>query len=187
MITSMKKLVTILFISIMTATMTPTPEARAQSNTAHDDQQLRKMIMTMQEGWNAKSGQTFASVFDTVHDYIVVNGIYLSGISPEANAGAHQQIFNTIYKTTDLSLKVDKIRFVRPDLALIHVLGATYEQEKPVPAHPTSIITLLAEKKSDSWKVISFHNCDIDVSNEPNAPNKSPIPFQVMYASWYKH
>lgn len=175
-----------LLLSLMLLTLTSTPDAKAQGSPARDEQQLRDMIMTMQTGWNTRSGQTFASVFDSVHDYIVINGIYLSGITPEANAQAHQQIFNTIYKTTDLTLKVDKTRFIRPDLALLHLLGATYEQGKSVPTHPTAIITMLAEKKNGTWKVISFHNCDIDVSNESGAPNKSPIPFQVMYASWYK-
>ena len=86
----------------MIAKMTTTPDVQAQSNTASDEQQLQGLIMTMQKGWNAKSGQTFASVFDAVHDYIVVNGIYLSGITPEANAQAHQHIFNTMYRNYGL-------------------------------------------------------------------------------------
>ena len=182
----MKNVIT-LFISIMTATLIASPDAQAQSSPASDEQQLRNLIATMQKGWNAKSGQTFSSVFANPHDYVVINGIYLSGITPEANAQSHQQIFNTIYKTTDLCLKVDKIRFVRPDVALVHLLGATYERGQPVPTDPTAVITMLAEKKNDTWAVISFHNCNIEVSSEPGAPNKSPIPFQVMYASWYKH
>ena len=169
----------------MTTTLTPTPDLQAQ-NTAGDEQPFRDIILTMQKGWNAKSGQTFSSVFDAKHDYVVVNGIYLSGITPEANAQGHQQLFNTVYRTKDVSLKLDKIRFVRPDLVLMHVLGATYDQGKPVPVDPVVVISMLVEKKNDSWKVISFHNCNIEVSNEPDAPNKSPIPFQAMYASWYK-
>jgi uncharacterized protein (TIGR02246 family) len=180
----MKNVVTLLICII---TVSTTPPDQAQDETASDEQQLRGMITTLQTGWNARSGQAFSSVFDSVHDYVVVNGIFLSGITPEANARAHQQIFNTIYRNTDLSLKVDKIRFIRPDLALIHIFGATYEHGKSVPKDPTAIITVLAEKKNEGWKAISFHNCDIEVSNEPDAPNKSPIPFQVMYASWYKN
>jgi uncharacterized protein (TIGR02246 family) len=168
-----------------TFTTTPT-NAQTQRNQASDQQPFRDMITTMQTGWNTKNAQLFSSVFDKIHDYVVVNGIYLSGITPEANARSHQQIFNTIYRNTDLTLKIDKVRFVRPDLALVHLLGATYEHGKPVPADPMAVITLLVENKLDSWKIISFHNCNIEVSNEPDAPNKSPIPFQVMYASWYK-
>ncbi|MBD2701175.1 SgcJ/EcaC family oxidoreductase [Spirosoma sp. BT702] len=168
----------------MTATITQTPDAQAQST---DEQPFQDILSTMQKGWNAKSGQTFASVFDSKHDYVVVNGIYLSGITPEANAHGHQQLFNTVYRTNVLILKLDKIRFVRPDLVLMHVLGATYEQGKTVPVDPAVVISMLVEKKNDIWKVVSFHNCNIEVSNEPDAPNKSPIPFQAMYATWYKH
>jgi uncharacterized protein (TIGR02246 family) len=171
---------TILMATIISAAIA----VNGQTNTK-DEQALRDIVSTLQKGWNAKDGKIFASGFAKVHDYIVINGMYLSAITPEINANAHQGIFNSIYKTTDLLLKIDKITFVRPDLALVYVLGATYQQGT-APENPSGIISMLVEKKNDDWKIISFHNCDIELSFDPAAAAQSQIPPKVMYASWYK-
>ena len=93
-----------------------------------DDQAVRGIIQTLEKGWNTKSGETFASVFAEKHDYIVVNGLYFANFNPKANAFAHQGLFNGVYKSSEIRLKVDKVNFVRPDLAMIHVLGANWEK-----------------------------------------------------------
>jgi uncharacterized protein (TIGR02246 family) len=177
--TIMKK--TIIMATLISAAIT----VNAQTNTK-DEQALRNIVATMQKGWNAKDGKTFASGFAGVHDYIVINGMYLSAITPEMNANAHQGIFNSIYKTTDIELRIDKITFVRPDLAMVYVIGATYTHGTAVPENPMAIISMLVEKKNDDWKIISFHNCDIEVSFDPAAAAQNQIPPKVMYASWYK-
>jgi len=156
----------------------------AQTNNK-DEQAIRNIVATMQKGWNEKSGKTFSSVFANVHTYVVINGMYMPGITPEINANAHQGIFNSVYKTTDLEYKIDKINFVRPDLALMYVLGALHEQGTAVPENPEAIITMVVEKKNDEWKIISFHNSPIDMF-EPGQADRSPVPLNVMYASWYK-
>ena len=159
----------------------------AQQNKTADEQSIRSIVTSMQTGWNSKDGKKFASGFAKVHDYIVINGMYFSAISPEATAAAHQGIFNTIYKTTDLQLKIDKISFVNPDLALVYVLGATYQQGTAIPENPGAIICMLMEKKNNEWKIISFHNCPIQVSFAAGDEAQTPVPPKQMYASWYKN
>ncbi len=150
-----------------------------------DKTALRTMVQTLEDGWFAKNGKTFASQFAPTHDYIVWNGLYMSNITPEQNAMAHQGIFDTQYKYTDLKLRVDKMKSIRPDLALVHVLGATYERGKAVPSDPRVIITLVVEKQNDVWKIISFHNCDIEISFDPEAQGNGPVPPRAMFGSWY--
>ncbi|MEO7310881.1 MAG: SgcJ/EcaC family oxidoreductase [Chitinophagaceae bacterium] len=151
-----------------------------------DEQAIRGIVSTLQKGWNEKSGKTFASSFAKVHDYIVINGMYLSGITPEVNARSHQGIFDTRYKTTDVELRLDKITFVSPTIALGYVIGATYEHGTAIPEDPTAIISMVFENKDGAWKIISFHNCPIDVSFAPEDAVKAPVPPRVMYGSWYK-
>lgn len=161
--------------------------AIAQQGKPADEQAIRNIVTSMQTGWNAKDGKTFASGFAKQHNYIVVNGMYLANITPEINAANHQGIFNSIYKTTDLQLKIDKISFVNPDLALVYALAATYPNGKAIPENPTAIISMVAEKKNNEWKLISFHNCPIQVSFDPNDAGRTPFPPKQMYASWYKN
>jgi uncharacterized protein (TIGR02246 family) len=155
--------------------------AVSQTNTK-DTEAVAGIISTLEKGWNAKSGAIFSSVFAEVHDYIVVNGLYFSNFTRQRNSEIHQSLFDGVYKNQDARLKVDKIQFLRPDLALITAIGARFDKSKPTPEDPSAIMTVLAEKKNNDWKIISFHNHDIDPANK----ERSPVPMQVMYASWYK-
>lgn len=155
----------------------------AQINNSDKDA-IYAIVRDMEQGWNTNNGETFARGFAPTHDYIVVNGIYLSNQSKERNAMAHQGLFDSVYKTTDLRLIVDKMTSIREDLVLLHVFGATYEQNTPVPENPKVIITMLVEKKNNDWNIISFHNSDIEIF-EPGTPNRSPVPVEVMFGSWY--
>lgn len=172
---------TIFMATVISAALTV--NAQTVSN---DEQAIRNIVTTMQKGWNTKDGKMFASGFAPVHNYVVVNGMYLSSITQEGTARGHQNIFNTVYKTTSLELKIDKVSFINPELAMTYVLGATYDQAASIPENPGVIISMLFEKKNDEWKIISFHNCPIQVSFNPGDEARLPVPPKIMYAAWYK-
>lgn len=171
----------ILFLTMSTLVLHSTAQTPSK-----DEAVIHGAVQMMEDGWNAKSGEMFSRPFAPIHDYVVVNGLYFANQTLDQNAKAHQGIFNSIYRTTDLKLIVDKIKFIREDLALVHILGGTYEKGSATPAHPGAIVTGLFEKQADGWKIISFHNCNIEVSFEPGDRSGSPVPLNVLYASWYK-
>ena len=148
-----------------------------------DEQALRAVISTLEKGWNNKSGETFSSVFADVHDYIVVNGMYFPGFTQKGNAAAHQSLFDGVYKNHNLKLKVDKVTFLCPGLAQIIAIGGGYEKGGTLPENPGIIMTVTAQKKNDAWKIISFHNHELTIEE---IKQRSPMPLNVMYASWYK-
>ncbi len=86
----------------------------------------------------------------------------------------------------DIRLKVDKIKFIRPDIALMHVIGVMYGKGTEVPKDPGVLMSLLLEEKEGKWQIISFHNLDLETFQNKEIENGSPIPLNVMYASWYK-
>jgi uncharacterized protein (TIGR02246 family) len=149
----------------------------------NDETAVRSLFTTMEKAWNGKSGEAFSSIFADVHDYIVVNGLYFTNWNPKANAAAHQGLFNGIYKTRDIRLKVDKVSWLRPDLALVTVLAGQYDTGGAPPKDPSAIMTVIAEKKGTDWKIISFHNHSLE---QVLAMKQTPMPLEVMYASWYK-
>ena len=69
-----------------------------------DEAAIRENVRQMEAGWNTKSGDLFAKPFAEDVDYVVINGLHLRGRA--AVAEAHQRIFDTIYKETNLSLSV---------------------------------------------------------------------------------
>lgn len=162
-----------------------TASALAQSGNA-DEQAIQQIVNTMEKGWTEKNGQIFSSVFADTHDYIVWNGYYFPNMTRERNAGAHQNLFSGPYRTYDVKFKIDKMKFIRPDLAIVHVYGGGYEKSKPAPEHPTVLMSMVIEKKDGTWKIISFHNLDLEAFENKEIAERAPMPLNVMYAGWYK-
>lgn len=148
-----------------------------------DELAIRKIPVSIETSWNQKSGEGFASVFAETHDYIVVNGLYFSKLSRMSNANAHQRLFDGVYKTRNIRLVTDKVVGIRNDLAMVYIIGAGYENTTAVPNDPGIIMSLLVEKQKGEWKITSFHNHEIDAEK---LKKESPMPLEVMYASWYK-
>ena len=174
----MKKIALTTFI-----VMSLTTVAVAQ-NTKADEQSIKNILTSVETGWNEKNGARFASGFANVHDYIVVNGAYLPRLTQADNAKVHQQLFDTRFKNNRIKLVADRINFYRPDLAMVTAIGAGYLDSEAVPKDPTIIMTLLVEKQKEGWKIISFHNHELNMAAIKQG---SPMPLEMMYASWYKN
>src|SRR5688572_10282953 len=93
--------------------------AGAQDSRSADEAAIREQVKQMETGWNTKSGADFAKPFAEDADYVVINGMYLKGRT--AIATAHQKIFDTIYKDTKIALAIKQIRFLRSEVAVVHV------------------------------------------------------------------
>jgi len=108
----------------------------------------------METGWNTKSGALFAKPFAEDADYVVINGMYIKGRA--VIESQHQRIFDTIFKDTTLSLTVKQIRFLRPDVAVVHVSG---QRVGPVKEHnQEAMITIVMTKSKDGWLIAAFQN-----------------------------
>ena len=150
-----------------------------------DNQAIEQAIENLAIGWKNGDGNTFASSFASVHDFIVWNGFYFKDMKQEANAEAHTNLFKRVYPNTKLYHVIDKIKYIRQDIALVHVLGAVAEKSKPRPTNPQVLYSVILDKSSGEWKIISFHNLDLEVFQDEEIRKNSPMPPQVMYANWY--
>ena len=77
------------------------------------------------------------------------------------NASAHQQIFDTIYKGTRLWVQIESVRFLRPDVALVHTAGKILKPgESDTSPEPETIQTRVVSKHGDEWLIDAFqHGC----------------------------
>src|SRR6185295_6140853 len=119
-----------------------------------DEAAMRESVKQMETGWNTKSGALFAKPFAEDADYVVINGNYIKGRA--AIETGHQRIFDTIYKDTTLSLTVKQIRFLRPDVAVVHVSGQRVGPTKDVVND--AMITIVMTKQKDGWLIAAFQN-----------------------------
>ena len=140
-------LVTLLLLSI-----TPVPQAQHQAST--DETAVRDAVKQLETGWNTKSGAVFAKPFAEDADYVVINGMYIKGRAVIETA--HQQIFDTIYKDTTISLSVKQVRFLRPDVAVVHVNGKRSGPTKDL--EQDAMLTLVMTKEKSGWTIAAFQN-----------------------------
>ena len=111
------------------------------------------------KGWNMKSGAEFAKPFAEDADYVVINGMQIKGRI--AITKGHQGIFDTIYKSTTISLSADTIRFLRPDVAVVHVSGSLKTPDGESQRTTNAKMTLVMTKTNDKWEIVAFQNTEV--------------------------
>ena len=126
----------------------------AQNPPSNDEAAIRENVKQLETGWNTKSGALFAKPFAEDADYVVINGMYFKG--RKAIETAHQQIFDTIFKDTTITLSVKQIRFLRPDVAVAHVNGHRTGPTKDLVQD--ALLTVVMTKEKDGWTIAAFQN-----------------------------
>ncbi len=132
---------------------------QAQINTATDETQIRDLVKTMEMGWAKKDGNLFAKPFSENADYVIINGLHITG--RQAIAEGHQTIFQSFYRHTFISASVKSIRFLKPDIAVVHVNSHMTGTSNGQNVDTKAIISLVIEKSTAGWQVASFQNTGI--------------------------
>jgi uncharacterized protein (TIGR02246 family) len=143
----------IVFVSFVVLTST----AQAQQTSSGDEAAIRQVVQQVQDGWNAHDGKAFASPFASDADYVVVNGMKIKG--KDAIEKGHTAIFSSIYKDSHNVATVRGIRFLRPDVAVVHIewnLEVSKGGEKA-----QAINTMVMTKEGGKWSIAAFHNTPI--------------------------
>jgi uncharacterized protein (TIGR02246 family) len=137
---------------------------------AADEAAVRENVRRMEAGWNAKSGVLYAKPFAADADYVIVNGMHLRG--REAIEKSHQQIFDTFYKHSTLSIAVKQIRFLRPDVAVVHISGNNRVRQGEETIEMNGTITLMMTKEKGEWKIAAFQNTRV-ITEQPRPTGQS--------------
>lgn len=155
----MKKFMSIMSILVFTAVGFFAQEKPKVSDKARDEAAIRANVEQMVKGWNSKSGAEFAKPFAEDSDYVVINGTHIKGRA--ANAAGHQQIFDTVYKNSTLAYTVEQIRFLRPDVAVIHVSASLEVTQGDSTQNHNARITMVMMKNKGKWEIAAFQNTEI--------------------------
>lgn len=142
---------TLIFVTLMMLGFSAQP---VQDSRTADEAAMRETVKQMETGWNTKSGALFAKAFAEDADYVVINGMVFKGRATIERA--HQQIFDTIYKDTTISLTVKQIRFLRSDVAVVHVAGHRDGPTKELVQD--AMLTLVLTKEKQGWVIAAFQN-----------------------------
>jgi len=125
----------------------------------NEERELHKLVYQLESSWNAGDGDAFASLFADDADLIHILGGYYTG--RESIRAGHRMIFGTIYKGSTVHYRVEKIKFLRPEIALVflrqHLELAEGAPVSELDARPT----IVAEKIDDKWKIVALQNTRI--------------------------
>lgn len=136
-------------------------QSRAQTppNSSADEAAIRQVVKRVEDGWNAHDAKAFAAPFAADADYVIVNGMRIKG--REQIEQGHAGIFNTIYKESRNAGTVKSVRFLRPDVAVVHVEWNLEFRMGGETRKAQAMNTMVMTKEGGKWSIAAFHNTPV--------------------------
>jgi uncharacterized protein (TIGR02246 family) len=118
-----------------------------------DEQAIREVIDRQVRAWAAGDPDAYAGVFTADADYVTFLGGHRKG--RDAIAGSYAQLFKNILKGSQLDLGSPRLRFVCPDVALIHSNYAVVKGRRRLNA---GVNTTIAVRTGTGWLFAASQN-----------------------------
>ena len=133
---------------------------------ASDEAAVRALQTNMWNSWNTRSAAGMASLFTTDGSLIGFDGSQVNGAAEiEANMGA---IFKDHTPATYIGI-IREVRFLSPDVAILHaVAGMIPPGTSDIKPERNTIVSLVAVKKDNVWKVALYHNTPARFDGRPD-------------------
>jgi uncharacterized protein (TIGR02246 family) len=128
----------------------------SDSMNASDRTAIEAIVASLEAAWNAGDGAGFAAPFSSDADFVTIRAEHFRG--REAIADAHAGIFRTIYAGSVNHYAVESIRFVRPDVALVHCRATLDAPTGPLAGRNHATFSTVMTREAGGWQVVSFHN-----------------------------
>jgi uncharacterized protein (TIGR02246 family) len=93
----------------------------ADSDRRSDEHAIRELLDRQAMGWAAGDADAYASVFTPDADYVTFLGSHYKGRA--AIAASYAPLFKKFLKGSRLGFEITQLRFLTPDVALIHAKG----------------------------------------------------------------
>lgn len=137
-----------------------------------DEAAIRQLVQNMQDAQNTKDGELFASAFAQQHDYIAINGMFLTNQTRQDNARIHQRLYGEStssvageYGEVEVRLEVCKVRLLTPGIAVVHIRSEFLLKGDP-DKMTKNIITSVMHKQQGKWEIVAFHNAPVQKREE---------------------
>ena len=122
-----------------------------------DEEAIKRVIVAMDDAFN--SHKPDSALFTQDADFVNVNGTWLKG-APDIESG-RRTAFDTRLKNAHTKSLDVRIRFIRPDVAVVHVTsetaGITTTDGRELPPQKELNIRVLT-RENGRWLVAAFHN-----------------------------
>ncbi len=137
--------------------------AVAQTQSKADEAQIQAIVTSQGDAWNRGDAEAFASHYADDGSFTNVIGQQLYG--KPAFIAQHARIFSTIYKGSHTTFSIGRIKFLRPDVAVVDIDGVLSGANRLPPglkaADDGALHVKLQEvmtREQGSWWIAAFHN-----------------------------
>ena len=139
------------------------PTAALAQQPSPDDTAIRAIVQSEADAWNHGDADAFAAHYAENGSFTNVIGMHSYG--RPAFIAQHKRIFATIYKGSHNDFAVEKLTFLRPDVALVEIDGTLIgAKELPpgVKATPDGAVHVklleVMTRERGTWSIAAFHN-----------------------------
>lgn len=141
-------------------------QSAGQASATTDEAQIRAIVEEQVTAWNAGDAVAFSKSFAENGSFTNVRGTVFYG--HKAFEDRHREIFTGFFKGSKLAMSITRIRFVRPDVAILDLATELSNLSGAPPGvRPNAagrIRTRLQQvfvNDGGVWRVESYHNVDV--------------------------
>ncbi|MBF6333411.1 SgcJ/EcaC family oxidoreductase [Nocardia transvalensis] len=121
-----------------------------------DEAAIRALFDRTSRAWADADAHAFASAFTEDADYVTFFGPHYKG---RADIEAvHRPLFEKWQKGSHLDGEIVSLRFLTPDVALVHGRGAVVKGRKRRNRFNTKVTLHVAVRQDGEWRFAAFHN-----------------------------
>ena len=152
----------VLFIAVCIASLSCYCQTVKKYDTK-DFYALKEVSEKWERYWNNHDMVSFGALFAIDVDFVTKSGTWFKGKDETINH--HKKNHATIFKTSTWTTDSVIIKYVRPDLAIIHIgwgiSGDTHHDGAPSdPRH--GISTWVVTKQNNQWLLLAVQNANIE-------------------------
>ena len=141
----------------------PPPTRSVASDSAH----IQAIIAEQVTAWNAGDAKAFSKSFADDGSFTNIRGTVFYG--HQAFEERHVEIFRTFFKGSKLAMLATRLRFSKPDVAIVDIATELSDLQSAPPGVTLgpdgTIRTRLQEvfvRNGGVWWIASYHNVDIE-------------------------
>ena len=124
---------------------------------ANDEAGVRALMQRLNDAWGEGDADAYAALFTEDADYVIFDGSLAKGRA--AIAEVHRPLFEGFMKGSRLAGQTTAIRFLAPDIALVHGKGAVLRKNQQRPSRRAlSVQTTIVIRQGDRWLITAFQN-----------------------------
>lgn len=128
-----------------------------------DEAMIQQLLDELSDAWNRGDAKAYGARVRADATFTNVNGMFHE--SRDEFDRRHEEIFRGVFKGTTLSLRPRKVRFIRPDIAIVDTECGVYGSTVRPPGVQAgtdgalrTCLMLVLVKESGSWWIDAYHN-----------------------------